>query len=139
MVNTIIYDRVMLFKQKFEEHLGAEFDVLPQHFRHMKALSNIPLDRISERLDFMMTEHEFFAGDITRCTLNAFINNFNSFRPTTEAKAKVDEAIKAREMQKRLQQNYYTCPKCGQNVKRSNQYNHEQYICQAVNVKKEMP
>ncbi len=132
MRNTVVYDRVLLFKNKFEEHLREDFDVLPMHFKQMKDLVNIELDRIAERLDFMMTEDEFFAGDPQKCTINAFVKNFNRFRSSGDTKSKLDEAKKARDMQKKQLELYYQCDKCGHNVKKTNRYNHEMYICQAV-------
>jgi len=136
MKNTIVYDRVLLFKNKFEEHLQQDFDILPMHFKQMKDLSNIELDKIAERLDFMMTEDEYFAGDVGKCTITAFVRNFNRFRSTELSKSKIDEAMKAKEMQKKLNENFFKCEKCGQNIKRSQRHNHEAYICPAITAHK---
>lgn len=129
MKNPIIYDRVLLFKNKYEQHLMQDFDILPMHFKQMKDLSNIELDKIAERLDFMMTEDEFFAGDVGKCTITSFVRNFNRFRSTEISKSKIDETMKAKELQKKLDEKYFICEKCKQRVKRTEKLNHEKYTC----------
>jgi len=79
MRDTSVYDRVTLFKQKYEEHLHEEFFILPMHYKEMKNLKGVPLDEIAKRLDYMMVEDEWFAGDVQRCTVNSFIRNFSRF------------------------------------------------------------
>ena len=128
--NTVIYDRVLLYKNKFEEHFETEYFETPVDFRRMKQLANVPLEEIAKRLDFMMTEHEWFAGEVQRCTVNAFVNNFNSF--VSVSRVKIDEAKKAREMQRIMEEKYYRCDRCGQNVKRAERTNHERYTCPSL-------
>ena len=130
MRNTVIYDRVLLFKNKFEEHLQQDFDILPQHFRQIQDLKNIELDKIAERLDYMMTEDEYFAGDVGKCTIPAFVRNFNRFRSTEISRSLIDEKKRAEEIKKKAEAIYYRCNDCGQQVKRSMRHNHEMYICQ---------
>lgn len=129
MRNTVVFDRVLLFKNKFEQHLQEQFDILPQHYKQIKPLLNIELDKIAERLDFMMTEHEWFAGDVQRCTINAFVNNFNNLRSSEQTKVKIDESKKAKEIEKKMEQNYFKCEKCSQQIKRTEKFNHENYTC----------
>lgn len=132
MANTLIYDRVLLFKNKFEEHLQQEFDILPMHFKAMKDLKDIPLDRIAERLDYMMTEDEYFAGEVGKCTVNAFVRNFNRFRSADAIKQQIDESKKAKEIQKKIEETHYKCEKCNQSVKKSMRYNHDNFTCPMI-------
>lgn len=116
MRNTIIYDRVILFKQKFEEHFLEEFDILPAHFRQIQDLAEIPLDKIAERLDYMMRDDQFFSGNISACTIPAFVRNFNRFRPSNRK-----EEL---EKKKREEELFYICPDCGKKEKRVNKASH---------------
>jgi hypothetical protein len=115
-----IHDRVLLFKNKFEEHLLEEFFILPMHYRQISQLEHIPLEKIAERLDYMMTRHEFFRGNVNACTINAFVKNFNNLQQTDKR-----ERL---EQQKKIDEMYFVCPDCKQKVKRTNIDSHK-YNC----------
>lgn len=99
-----------------------EFDILPMHYKQMKDLAGIPLDKIAERLDYMMKDDDFFSGNMGACTIPAFVRNFNRFR-ASDRKKELEQKKKEEEL-------YYTCADCGRKEKRVNRNVHH-YNCPA--------